>query len=50
MGCKILGVCEAYAESHGIIFNCSKTLCMTFRLRKNAKSTVITPFGISGTE
>ena len=27
---RILDVCQAYAESHGIIFNCNKTVCMTF--------------------
>jgi len=31
-------VCQAYAESHGIIFNCNKTVCMTFKA-KRAKST-----------
>jgi len=28
---SILDVCQAYAESHGIVFNCSKTVCMTFK-------------------
>jgi len=28
---RILDVCQAYAESHGIIFNCNKTVCMTFK-------------------
>jgi len=37
---SILDVCQAYAESHEIIFNCSKTVCMTFKA-KTAKSTVI---------
>jgi len=32
-------VCQAYAESHGIIFNCNKTVCMTFKA-KSAKNTV----------
>jgi len=27
---EILSVCQAYAESHGNIFNYSKTVCMTF--------------------
>jgi len=27
---RILDVCQAYAESHGIIFNSKKTVCMTF--------------------
>jgi len=26
---SILDVCQAYPESHEIIFNCSKTVCMT---------------------
>jgi len=37
---SILEVCQAYAESHEIIFNCSKTVCMMFKA-KSAKSTVI---------
>ena len=36
---SILDVCQAYAESNGIIFNCSKTVWMTFKA-KSAKSTV----------
>jgi len=32
-------VCQAYAESHGNIFNYSKTVCMTFKA-KSAKSAV----------
>jgi len=36
---RTLDVCQAYAESHGIIFNCNKTVCMTFKA-KCAKSTV----------
>ena len=35
---RILDVCQAYAESHGIIFNCNKTVCMTFKA-KHAKRT-----------
>jgi len=27
---RILDVCQVYAESHGIIFNCNKTVYMTF--------------------
>jgi len=27
---RILDLYQAYAESHGIIFNCNKTVCMTF--------------------
>jgi len=30
---RILDVCQAYAESHGIIFSCNKTLCMTFKAK-----------------
>ena len=30
---RILDVCQAYAESHGIIFNCNKTVCMTFKAK-----------------
>ena len=30
---SILDVCQADAESHGIIFNCSKTVCMTFKAK-----------------
>jgi len=33
-------VCQAYAKSHGIIFNYSKTVYTTFK-GKSAKSTVI---------
>jgi len=36
---ELLSVCQACAESHGIIFNYSKTVCMTFKA-KSAKSTV----------
>ena len=36
---RILDVCQAYAESHGIIFNFNKTVCTTFKA-KSAKSTV----------
>jgi len=35
---RILDVCQTYAESHGIIFNCNKTVCMTIKA-KRAKST-----------
>jgi len=35
----LLAVWQAYAESHGNIFKCSKTVCMTFKA-KSAKSTV----------
>jgi len=36
---RILDVHQAYAESHGIIFYCYKTVCMIFKA-KSAKSTV----------
>jgi len=36
---ELLSVCQAYAESHGNIFNYSNTVCMTFKA-KSAKSTV----------
>jgi len=36
---EFLSVCQAYAESHGNIFNYSKTVCMTLKA-KSAKSTV----------
>ena len=36
---RILDVCQACAELLGIIFNCNKTDCMTFKA-KSAKSTV----------
>jgi len=35
---RILDVCQVYAESHEISFNCSKTVCMTFKA-KSARST-----------
>jgi len=35
---RILDVGQAYEESHGIIFNCNKTVCMTFKA-KSARST-----------
>jgi len=34
---ELLSMCHAYAESHGNIFNYSKTVCMTFKA-KSAKS------------
>ena len=30
---RILDVCQSYTKSHGIIFNCSNTICMTFKAR-----------------
>jgi len=35
---RILDARQTYAESHGIIFNCNKAVCMTFK-PKSAKST-----------
>jgi len=37
---RILDVCQAYAESHGIILNCNKTVCMTVSstLKKPSKN------------
>jgi len=43
----MLDVCQAYAELHGIIFNCSKTFWMTFK-NKRAKSTVIPLLTLGG--
>jgi len=39
---NILDVCQAYAESHGIIFNCNKTVCMTFKAecKKHSHSSI----------
>jgi len=37
---SILDVCQASTKSHGIIFNCSNTVCMAFKA-KTVKSTVI---------
>jgi len=44
---RILDVCQAYAESHGIIFNCNKTVCMTFKA-KSAKSTATPVLKLGG--
>ena len=41
---RILDVCQAYAELHGIIFKCKKTVCMTFKA-KSAKSHSIVDTG-----
>ena len=37
----VLDVCQAYAESHGIIFNCNKTVCMMFEAK--SKKSAVTP-------
>ena len=44
---RILDVCQAYAESHGIIFSCNKTVCMTFKA-KSAKSTATPVLKLGG--
>jgi len=44
---RILGVCQAYAESHGIIFNCNKTFCVTFKA-KSAKRTATPVLKLGG--
>ena len=44
---RIVDVCQAYAKSHGIIFNCNKTVCMTFKA-KSAKSTVTPLLKVGG--
>ena len=44
---RILDVCQAYAEPHGISFNCNKTVCMTFKV-KSAKSTATPVLKLGG--
>ena len=44
---RILDVCQAYAESHRIIFNCNKTVCMTFKA-ESAKSTATPVLKLGG--
>ena len=44
---RILDVCQAYAESHGIIFNCNKTVCMSFKA-KSARSTATPVLKLGG--
>ena len=44
---RILDVCQAYAESHGIIFNCNKAVCMTFKA-KSARSTATPVLKLGG--
>jgi len=44
---SILDVCQAYAESHGIIFNCSKRVYMTFKAECKKHSHPITDTGWS---
>ena len=40
-------MCQSYAESHGIIFNCNKTVCMTFKV-KSARSTATPVLKLGG--
>ena len=44
---RILDVCQVYAKSHGIIFNCNKTVCMTFKA-KSAKTTATPVLKLGG--
>jgi len=37
---ELLSLCQAYAESHGNIFNCSKQNCLYDVKAKSAKGTV----------
>jgi len=34
---RIPDMCQGYAESHGIIFNCNKTVCMTIKAKSAEK-------------
>ena len=42
---KILDVCQAYAKSHGINFNCSEIVCMTYKANSAKNSHPITDTG-----
>ena len=44
---RILDVCQVYVESHGIIFNCNKTVCMTFKA-KSARRTATPVLKLGG--
>jgi len=44
---SMLDVSQVYAESHGIIFSCSKTVCITLK-DKSAKSTVTPLLTVGG--
>ena len=44
---RLLDVCQAHAELHGNIFNCYKTVCMTFKA-KSAKSTAAPVLKLGG--
>jgi len=43
---ELSSVCQAYAESHGNIFNfnCSKTVCMTFRAKGGFTQNPVTAY------
>jgi len=45
---SIPDVSQAYAESHGIIFNCSKTVCMTFKANSAKRRSTVTPLQTLG--
>jgi len=42
---RILDVCQAYAESHGIIFNCRKLFVWHLRLRVQKAATPLLTLG-----
>ena len=44
---RMRDVCQTYAESHGMIFNCNKTVCMTFKA-KSAKITATPVLKLGG--
>jgi len=44
---SVLDVCQASAESHEIVFNCSKTVCLTFKTTR-AQSTIIPLLTLGG--
>jgi len=44
---RILDVCQAYAEWHGIIFNCNKAVCIRFKA-KSATSTATALLKLGG--
>ena len=44
---RILDVCQVYAESHGIMFNCNKTVVWRLRLRAKKHSHSIIDIGWS---
>jgi len=44
---RILDMCQAYGESHDIIFNCNETVCMMFKAKSAKSSHFITDIGWS---